>query len=112
VAPAAYAPTQTEAPQAAAPAMSSIEQQLALQHREQAQLLPILRQESKLLLDNHITLLDGLARTTTVTPDNAGGVVLGFEVATGSVASKDFAVGKVCQLQQKLCQISVCDHIF
>ena len=93
--PAAYAPTQTEVQHAEAPAMGPLEEQLAALHRHPAQLLPVDRQEDSLVLDNEVILLDGLTRSTSVTPHSAGGVVLGFEVANGAVASHDFAVGKV-----------------
>ena len=91
---ATYAPTQTEVPQTKTSDKSTIEQQLLAQHHQPAELLPLQRRESSLLLDNSIILLDEVARSTTVTP-HAAGVVLGFSVANGAVASKDFLVGKV-----------------
>ena len=90
-----YAPTQAEVSVAEAPSPSAIEQQLALQHQRPAQLLPLQRLENSLLIEDNISLLDGLMRTTSITPHAAGGVVLGFEVANGAVAAKDFPVGKV-----------------
>lgn len=91
--PVSYAPTHTG--KSEKPAQSAIEQQLALQHQHPARLLPLHRQENSLLLDNNIVLLNDLMRTTSVTAHAAGGVVLGFEVANGAVAAKDFPVGKV-----------------
>ncbi|KAL0054929.1 hypothetical protein WJX82_004667 [Trebouxia sp. C0006] len=90
-----YAPTQAEVSVAEAPSPSAIEKQLALQHQHPAQLLPLQRLENSLLIDDDISLLDGLMRTTSVTPHSAGGVILGFEVANGAVAAKDFPVGKL-----------------
>lgn len=90
-----YPPTQAEVSVAEAPSPSAIEQQLAWQHQHPAQLLPLQRLENSLLIDDDISLLDGLMRTTSITPHAAGGVVLGFEVANGAVAAKDFPVGKV-----------------
>lgn len=98
-----YAPTHTGKSVTGKPAQSAIEQQLALQHQHPAKLLPLHRQESSLLLDNNIVLLDDLMRTTSVTAHAAGGVVLGFEVANGAVAAKDFPVGKVCIFLVPIC---------
>jgi hypothetical protein len=98
-----YAPTQAEVSVAEAPSPSAIEQQLALQHQHPAQLLPLQRLENSLLIDDDISLLDGLMRTTSVTPHSAGGAILGFEVANGAVAAKDFPVGKVQSTTNRLC---------
>ena len=98
-----YAPTQAEVSVAEAPSPSAIEQQLALQHRHPAQLLPLQRLENGLVIDGNISLLDDLMRTTSVTSHSAGGVILGFEVANGAVAAKDFPVGKVQSTIHMLC---------
>ena len=90
-----YAPTNTGKTVTEKPAQSAIEQQLALQHQHPTKLLPLHKQENSLLLGNDIVLLNDLMRTTSVTAHAAGGVVLGFEVANGAVAAKDFPVGKV-----------------
>ena len=91
----AQAPLRAEDVPAKESALSPIEQQLASHHRQPAQLTPLQRQEDNLLIDHDTVLLEGLARTTTVTPHAAGGVVLGFEVGNGAVALQDFPVGKV-----------------
>ena len=92
---AAYAPSRTEVPHQQTSVSSPIEEQLSAQHQHPAELLALRRQDSSLLLDDDTALLEGLTRTTTVTPHAAGGVILGFSVATGAIASKDFPVGKV-----------------
>ena len=92
---AAYAPEQTAPKQAEAAAQSAIEEQLALQHKQPAQLSQLERKGSNLLIDGDTILLEGLAPTTAVKRHDAGGVVLGFEIANGAVASYDFPVGKV-----------------
>ena len=92
---AAYAPEQTAPKQADAAGQSAIEKQLALQHKQPAHLSQLERKGSKLLIDGDTVLLEGLAPTTAVKRHDAGGVVLGFEVANGAVASYDFPVGKV-----------------
>lgn len=97
----AYAPSRTEAPHKQASGSSPIEEQLSAQHQCPAELLELRRQDSSLLLGGDTALLEGLARTTTVTPHAAGGVILGFSVANGAVASQDFPVGKVFEKPQQ-----------
>lgn len=92
---AAYAPEQSAPKQAEAAAQSAMEEQLALQHKQPAQLSQLERKGSNLLIDGDTVLLEGLAPTTAVKRHDAGGVVLGFEVANGAVASYDFPVGKL-----------------
>lgn len=94
---AAYAPSRTEIPHKEACVSSLIEQQLSAQHQQPAELLALRRHDSSLLVGDDTALLEGLTRTTSVTPHAAGGVVLGFSVANGAVASQDFPIGKVLQ---------------
>ena len=91
----AHAPTHIAAPERRLDARSPIEEQLQAQHQQPAELLPLHRQNSSLLIDDNIALLDNLTRSTTVTSHEAGGVVLGFSVANGAVAMQDFPVGTV-----------------
>lgn len=94
---AAYAPSRTEVPHKQAWVSSPIETQLSAQHQQPAELLALRRHDSSLLLGDDTALLEGLTRTTSVTPHAAGGVILGYSVANGAVASQDFPVGKVLQ---------------
>lgn len=96
---AAYTPLCTEVSHKQASVSSPIEQQLSAQHQNPAELLALRRQGGSLLLNDNTALLEGLTPTTTVTPHAAGGVILGFSVANGAVASKDFPVGKVPKLK-------------
>ena len=111
---AAYTPSRTEVSHKQASVSSPIEEQLLAQHQYPAELLELRRQNGSLLLHDDTALLEGLTRTTTVTPHAAGGVVLGFSVANGAVASQDFPVGKVHELiQETICQAyctSCCMH--
>ncbi|KAL3148912.1 hypothetical protein ABBQ32_001780 [Trebouxia sp. C0010 RCD-2024] len=92
---AAYAPSRTEVPHKQAWVSSPIETQLSAQHQQPAELLALRRHDSSLLLGDDTALLEGLTRTTSVTPHAAGGVILGYSVANGAVASQDFPVGKL-----------------
>lgn len=94
----AYTPLRTEVSHKQASVSSPIEEQLSAQHQYPAELLALRRQDGSLLLNDHTALLEGLTRTTTVTPHAAGGVILGFSVANGAVASQDFPIGKVQKL--------------
>lgn len=111
---AAYTPSRTEASHKQASVSSPIEEQLLAQHQHPAELLELRRQNGSLLLNDNTALLEGLTRTTTVTPHAAGGIVLGFSVANGAVASQDFPVGKVHKLAQETschaCSTSCCMH--
>lgn len=111
---AAYTPLRTEMSYKHASISSPIEEQLLAQHQHPAELLELQRQNGSLLLNGDTALLEGLTRTTTVTPHAAGGVVLGFSVANGAVASQDFPVGKVQKLTQetvcRACSTSCCMH--
>ena len=106
---AAYAPSRTEVPHQQTSGSSPIEDHLSAQHQHPAELLALRRQDSSLLLDNDTVLLEGLTRTTTVTPHAAGGVILGFSVANGAVASKDFPVGKVLEPHVAFVQLDACE---
>ena len=106
---AAYAPEQTAPKQAEAAAQSAIEEQLALQHKQPAQLSQLERKGSNLLIDGDTILLEGLAPTTAVKRHDAGGVVLGFEIANGAVASYDFPVGKVLYISCHMTGSSWCN---
>ena len=97
---AAYTPSRTEVSHKQAFISSPIEEQLLAQHQHPAELSELRRQDGSLLLNDGTVLLEGLSRTTAVTPHAAGGVVLGFSVANGGVASQDFPVGKVHKLSQ------------
>ena len=92
---AAHTSSRTGSPHKQGSVSSPIEEQLSAQHQHPAELLALRRQDGSLLLDDDTVLLEGLTRATSVTPHEAGGVVLGFSVANGAVASKDFPVGKV-----------------
>lgn len=92
---AAYTPLRTDMSHKQNCVSSPIEEQLSTQHQNPAELLALRRQDGSLLLNDNTALLEGLTRTTTVTPHAAGGVILGFSVANGAVASQDFPVGKV-----------------
>ena len=98
---AAYTSSQTEVSHKQASVSSPIEEQLSAQHQHPAELLELQRQNGSLILNDGTALLEGLTRTTTVAPHAAGGVVLGFSVANGAVASQDFPVGKVHKLAQE-----------
>lgn len=94
----AYAPSETKTSHKSESANSPIEEQLLAQHQHPAKLIPLERQENSLLLNDGTVLLEDLTRSTTVAQQAAGGVVLGFSVANGAIASKDFPVGKVYRL--------------
>ena len=94
VSPAVYAPTQL-ATKMDSPAISHIEKRLAAQHNQQAELLPIQQNGSRLILDKSLVLLDDLHSSVTITTHESGGSVLSLEVYNGAVASHDFALGKV-----------------
>ena len=77
------------------PAVSPIEQRLKTQHEQQAELLPIQQDGSRLILDKEFVLLDDLHHSAKAYPHEAGGTVLSLELFNGAVASYDFALGKV-----------------
>lgn len=95
---AAYTPLRTDMSHIQACVTSPIEEQLSAQHQNPAELLDLRRQDGSLLVDDNTALFEDLTRTTTVTPHAAGGVILGFSVANGAVASQDFPIGKVQKL--------------
>lgn len=112
---AAYTPSRTEVSHNQAPVSSPIEEQLLAQHQQPAELVELRRQNGSLLLHDGSALLEGLSCTSTVTPHAAGGVVLGFSVANGAVASQDFPVGKVHKLSHDnichACSTSMYKHL-
>lgn len=85
-------PTQKLSP----PAVGHIEQRLAAQHTQQAEMLPIEQHESKLVLDKDIVLLEDMHPSAKTSRHESGGTVLSLEVYNGAVAAQDFALGKVC----------------
>lgn len=88
------------------PAMSQIEQRLAAQHEQQADMLPIQRDGSQLILHGDTVLLDNLHPSVQTSQHNSGGTVLGVEVYNGAVAFQDFPLGKV----HSACCVCVCTH--
>lgn len=77
------------------PAVSQIEQRLAAQHEQQADMLPIQHDGSQLILHGDMILLDDLHPSVQTSQHSSGGTVLGVEVYNGAVAFQDFALGKV-----------------